>query len=262
MTRIAALFNMKGGVAKSTTAYNLAEGLVRFKQARVLLVDIDPQGNASAALGIPIWQLEVQLKDALQRRVPIENVVVKTRSGVEVLPSNITLAEEEIPISGLPGRERLLGKAIAPIVKNYDFILIDCPPNVGVFAVNALMACEGVIIPVDMSYLGLLGIQGIERALELVRDYLDHPVEIFGVLGTRFDGRNNLSKEVLRSLSEHFGDKLLKAVIPETVKLREAPSHACSIFEYDPKGAGAKAYRQLVEEVDRWQSVKIEPVRH
>lgn len=244
---------MKGGVGKSTTAYNLAVGLVRFKQARVLLIDIDPQGNSSAALGIPIWQLEIQLKDVLQRRVKIEEVVVTTESGVDVVPSNIILAEEEIPISGLPGREVLLRKALVPIVKNYDFILIDCPPNVGVFAVNALMASEGVIIPVDMSYLGLLGIRGIEGALTKLRDYLDHPIRILGVLATRFDGRNNLSKEVLRSLSSHFGDKMFKTVIPETVKLREAPSHALSIFEYDAGGIGGQAYRELVEEVYQWQ---------
>jgi chromosome partitioning protein len=249
----AAVFNMKGGVGKSTTAYNLAAGLVKFKEARVMLIDIDPQGNSSAALGIPIWQLEGQLKDVLQRRVNIEQVALATSSGVDVVPSNITLAEEEIPISGLPGREVLLRKAIAPVVKNYDFILIDCPPNVGVFAVNALMASDGVIIPVDMSYLGLLGIKGIERALTLVREHLDHPLQILGVLATRFDGRNNLSKEVMHSLSQHFGERMFKTVIPETVKLREAPSHQQSIFEYDPYGIGAKAYRELVEEVYRWQ---------
>lgn len=251
MTKIAAIFNMKGGVGKSTTAYNLAAGLVKFEEARVLLVDIDPQGNSSVALGIPIWELDVQLKDALQRRVSIEQVIVSTNSGVEVLPSNIALAEEEIPISGLPGRESLLRRAIASIVDNYDFILIDCPPNVGVFAVNALMASQGVIIPVDMSYLGLLGIRGIERALALVQDYLEHPIQILGVLATRFDGRNNLSKEVLQSLTTHFGERMFKTVIPETVKLREAPSHQQSIFDYDPSGAGAKAYRELVKEVYR-----------
>jgi chromosome partitioning protein len=249
MTQIVAIFNMKGGVGKSTTAYNLAAGLVKFEGLRVLLVDIDPQGNSSVALGIPIWDLEVQLKDALQRRVSIEQVVVSTMSGVEVLPSNIALAEEEIPISGLPGRESLLRKALSPIANHYDFIIIDCPPNVGVFAVNALMASQGVVIPVDMSYLGLLGIRGIERALTLVRDYLDHRIEILGVLATRFDGRNNLSREVLQSLTSHFGEKMFKTVIPETVKLREAPSHQQSIFDYDPAGAGAKAYRQLVTEV-------------
>lgn len=249
MSRIIAIFNMKGGVGKSTTAYNLAAGLVKFDGARVLLIDIDPQGNSSVALGIPIWNLEVQLKDVLQRRVEIDQTILSTPSGVDVVPSNIALAEEEIPISGLPGREGLLRRALVPIIDKYDFIIIDCPPNVGVFAVNALMAAQGVIIPVDMSYLGLLGIRGIERALTLVREYLDHPIGVLGVLATRFDGRNNLSKEVLRSLSEHFGDKMFKSIIPETVKLREAPSHQLSIFDYDPDGAGARAYRDFVMEV-------------
>nr|WP_279239783.1 AAA family ATPase [Scytonema sp. UIC 10036] len=120
-----AIFNMKGGVAKSTTAYNLAVGLVKFKKRRVLLVDIDPQGNASAALGIPIWQLDFQLKDVLQHKTPIAQVVVTTDSGVDVVPSNILLAEEEIPISGRPGREMLLKKAITPVLSQYDFVLID-----------------------------------------------------------------------------------------------------------------------------------------
>ncbi|MBD2329685.1 ParA family protein [Alkalinema sp. FACHB-956] len=244
-----AIFNMKGGVGKSTTTYNLAAGLVKFHQQRVLLIDIDPQGNSAASLGIQIWQLGPQLKDVLQRQSSIQETIVPTSSGVDVVPSNILLAEEEIPISGLPGRELLLRKAIAPIEKQYDFILIDCPPNVGVFAVNALMAAEKVIIPVDMSYLGLLGIQGIERALTLVREYLDHPIEVAGALATRYDGRNNLSKEVLASLTDHFGDRMFETLIPETVKLREAPSHGQSIFEYDPSGSGAKAYQSLVNEV-------------
>lgn len=249
MTKTLAVFNMKGGVAKSTTAYNLAVGLVKFKKQRVLVIDIDPQGNAAAALGIPIWQLRLQLKDVLQHKTVIASVVVTTASGVDVVPSNILLAEEEIPISGRPGRELLLKKAIAPVLDKYDFVLIDCPPNVGVFAINALMASDGVIIPVDMSYLGLLGVQGIEHALTLIREQLDHPIAIAGVLATRYDRRNNLSKEVLDALHAHFGDSMYKTVIPETVKLREAPSHGQSIFEYDSNGMGAIAYRQLVEEV-------------
>ncbi|MGB3207620.1 MAG: ParA family protein [Crinalium sp.] len=253
MTRKLAIFNMKGGVGKSTTTYNLAAGLVKFKQQRVMLVDIDPQGHSGAALGIPVWQLEKQLKDVLLRQAVLEQVVVTTAAGVDVLPSNILLAEEEIPISGRPGRELLLKKALVPVIDKYDWVLVDCPPNVGVFSINALMACDGVIIPVDMSYLGLLGIQGIERSLELVRDSLEHPIEIAGVLATRFDGRNNLSKEVLQALKNHFGSQMLKTVIPETVKLREAPSHQQSIFDYDSAGAGASAYGELVEEVFQWQ---------
>ncbi|EAW36016.1 chromosome partitioning protein, membrane-associated ATPase [Lyngbya sp. PCC 8106] len=244
---------MKGGVAKSTTAYNLAVGLVKFHKQRVLLIDIDPQGNSSAALGISIWELQTQLKDALQRKVDITEVIVPTESGVDVAPSNLLLAEEEIPISGIPGREVLLRKAIATVDAEYDWILIDCPPNVGVFAINALMASEAVLVPVDMSYMGLLGIQGIERTLKLVQDFLDHPIEIAGVLATRYDKRNNLSAEVLESLKEHFGDKLCSSIIPETVRIREAPSHHQSIFEFDPNGAGAKAYKALSKEVFSWQ---------
>lgn len=240
---------MKGGVAKSTTVYNLAVGLVKFFKLRVLVVDIDPQGNASASLGIQIWQLSAQLKDVLLHKTPLHQVVVSTASGVDVAPSNILLAEEEIPISGRPGRELLLKKAIEPIKDNYDFVLIDCPPNIGVFSINALMASDRLIIPVDMSYLGLLGVQGIERAIKLIREQLDHPIEIFGVLATRYDKRNNLSKEVFDALAEHFGEKMFKTVIPESVRIREAPSHAQSIFEYDPDGVGSKSYRQLVEEV-------------
>ncbi|MFN5262561.1 MAG: ParA family protein, partial [Pseudanabaena sp.] len=137
------VFNMKGGVGKSTTAYNLAVGLVKFHQKRVLIIDIDSQGNAGAALGIEIWHLQKQLKDVLQRHAKLSEIIVKTNSGVDVAPSNILLAEEEIPISGLPGRELLLRKAIASVEAQYDFILIDCPPNIGVFTINALMAAEG-----------------------------------------------------------------------------------------------------------------------
>lgn len=253
MVRKLAVFNMKGGVGKSTTAYNLAVGLVKFHVQRVLLIDTDPQGHSSAALGILIWQLKTQLKDVLQGQANLKDVVTSTTAGVDVVPSNILLAEEEIPISGRPGREMLLRKAMSALVEQYDFVLIDCPPNIGVFAVNSLMASQGVIIPVDMSYLGLLGITGIERALALIRDQLDHPIQIAGVLATRFDARNNLSKEVLRSLKEHFGNQLFKTVIPEAVKLREAPSFGQSIFDYDPSGTGAKAYKALVNEVMAWQ---------
>ena len=248
-----AIFNMKGGVAKSTTAYNLAVGLTKFHKKKVLLIDIDPQGNSSASLGVKIWELETQLKDALQRFIPLKKTIITTSSKVDLVPSNLLLAQEEIPISGLPGRELLLRKALSSVDKEYDWILIDCPPNVGVFTVNALMASEAVLVPVDMSYLGMLGVKGIESTLALIREYLDHPIEIAGVLATRHDKRNNISAEVLNSLQKHFGEKMCQTIIPETVRVREAPSHQQSIFDYDPKGVGAKAYRQLVEEVMSWQ---------
>lgn len=243
-----AVFNMKGGVGKSTSTYNLAVALARFHHKRVLLIDTDPQGHSAAALGIAVWQLEKQLKDALTGLLPLASVVVNA-GGVDVVPSNLALAEEEIPLSGRPGRELLLRKALAPLLADYDWVLIDCPPNVGVFSINALMAADSVLIPVDMSYLGLLGISGIERALAVVRDQLDHPIQILGVLATRYDGRNNLSKEVLASLKEHFGDKLFEAIVPETVRIREAPSFARTIFDHEPDGAAAAAYRSVAQEV-------------
>ena len=248
-----AIFNMKGGVAKSTTTYNLAVGISKFYKKKVLLVDIDPQGNSSASLGVKIWDLETQLKDALQRFTSLQNTIITTSSGVDVVPSNLLLAQEEIPISGLPGRELLLRKALSSVDSEYDWILIDCPPNVGIFTVNALMASEAVLVPVDMSYLGMLGIKGIERTLSLIREHLDHPIEIAGVLATRYDKRNNISVEVFNSLQEHFGEKMCQTIIPETVRVKEAPSYQQSIFDYNPKGVGAKAYRQLVEEVISWQ---------
>lgn len=249
MSRTLAIFNMKGGVGKSTTAYNLSAGLVKFHQKRVLLVDIDPQGNAAASLGIKIWELGQQLKDVLQRQADLGDVIVSTEAGVDVAPSNILLAEEEIPISGLPGRELLLKKALAAYADRYDYIIVDCPPNIGVFAINALLCSQQIVIPVDMSFLGLLGVTGIERALTMVRDYLDHPIEVMGVLATRYDGRNKLSREVHGSLSEHFNQRMFQTTIPETVKLREATSYGQSIFDYAGGSLGASAYRSFVNEV-------------
>ncbi len=244
-----AIFNAKGGVGKTSTAYNLAVGLVKFYQQRVLLIDIDPQGHAGVSLGIDISTIQNRIEEVLQEKIPIQRAIVPTELGVDVLPANILLAEAEIPISGMHGREVLLRRAIAPTVDDYDFIICDCPPNVGILSVNALMASNYVLIPVDMSYLGLLGIPVIERMLNLIQTRLEHPLEILGVLATRHDIRLNISKDALDSLKERFGDTLFQTIIPETVKIREAPSYQKSIFDHAPQNSGAKAYKKFVTEV-------------
>ncbi|MBD1919465.1 ParA family protein [Leptolyngbya sp. FACHB-60] len=244
-----AVFNAKGGVGKTSTSYNLAVGLHRFHDLRVLLVDIDPQGHAGVALGVNIADLQHRIDEVLQEKASIKDTIVKTEAGVDVVPSNILLAEAEIPISGLHGREVLLRRAVSSIINEYDVILTDCPPNVGILSVNALMAAKQVLVPVDMSYLGLLGIPVIERILGLIQNRLEHPIEILGVLATRYDSRLNIAKDVLDSLEKHFGDRLFETVIPETVKIREAPSFQASIFDHAPGSSGAMAYQQLTEEV-------------
>ncbi|MCY6494554.1 ParA family protein [Leptolyngbya sp. GGD] len=247
--QIIAIFNAKGGVGKTSTAYNLAVALKRFHDKRVLLIDIDPQGHAGAALGIDIMNLEHRIDEVLLEKITIKDTIVKTTSDVDLIPSNILLAEAEIPLSGMPGREVLLRRAVKTISSRYDFILIDCPPNVGMLSINALMTAQKLIIPVDPSYLGLLGIPVIERMLHLIQTRLEHPIEILGVLATRYDQRLNIAREVLASLKTRFGDRLFETVIPETVKVREAPSFQVSIFDHAPTTPGAVAYQKLTEEV-------------
>lgn len=249
MAHSIAVFNAKGGVGKTSTAYNLAVGLKRFHNQRVLIVDIDPQGHAGVSLGVNIAELEHRIDDAIQERVPISKTIVATELGVDVVPSNILLAEAEIPISGMHGREILLRRAISSVANSYDFIIYDCPPNVGILSVNALMAAHSVIVPVDMSFLGLMGVPVIERMLNLIRTRLEHPIEILGVLATRYDSRLNIAKDALANLKGHFGNLLFETVIPETVKIREAPSFQKPIYDHAPQTSGAERYQQLTDEV-------------
>lgn len=244
-----AVFNAKGGVGKTSTAYNLAVALKTFHDQRVLVVDMDPQGHAGASLGVDISALDHRIDDVIQEKVSVEKAIVETEVGVNVLPSNILLAEAEIPMSAMHGREVLLRRALKPVADKYDVILIDCPPNVGILSVNSLMASDYVLVPVDMSYLGLMGIPVIERLLAVIQERLEHPIQILGVLPTRHDNRLNIAKDALEELRSHFGDRVFRTVIPETVKIREAPSHQVSIFAHAPGTPGATAYQELSQEV-------------
>ena len=245
---VISIFSQKGGVGKTTTTVNLAACLAETKK-RVLIIDIDPQGNATASLGVSTWDLEKQIKDVLTNQIDINEAITSFSERVDLIPSNILLADQEIPISGQPGRELLLRKGLRKITKHYDYVLIDCPPSVGVFSINALMASHYVLIPVDMSFLGLMGVKSIERTLGLIRDSLEHDIEIIGVLATMFDVRNKLTLEVYEGLKEHFGEKLFTSKIPQNVRLKEAPSFGKSIIDYDSSSTGAEAYRDLAKEV-------------
>lgn len=247
-TQVISIFSQKGGVGKTTTTVNLASALEK-DGYKVLVVDIDPQGNASASLGISTWELDKQVKDILLNKADINDCLITVSDGLKIIPSNILLADQEIPISGQPGRELLLRKALRKLKDKFDFILIDCPPSVGVFSVNALLASQNVLIPVDMSFLGLMGVKSIERTLKLIQDSLEHDIQILGVLATQFDSRNNLTKEVHAELENHFKEKLFETVIPLNVRLREAPSFGKSIIDYDPNSTGAISYQQLAKEV-------------
>lgn len=247
-TRIA-VFNAKGGVGKTSTAYNLSVGLARFYDQRVLVIDVDPQGHAGVALGVDVSTIQHPIEDVLLEKIPARLAIQKTTLGVDIIPSNILLAEAEIPISGIHGREILLRRSLAPLTQEYDFVVIDCPPNVGILSVNALMAADAVVIPVDMSYLGLLGVPVIERMLHLIQTRLEHPVKILGVVATRYDSRLNIARDAYQSLIQHFGEAVFNTVIPETVKVREAPSFHKPIFDHAPDNPGAEAYKKLTEEV-------------
>lgn len=253
---ITSIFSQKGGVGKTTTTINLADCLTGLGY-RVLIIDIDPQGNASASLGIATWDLDRQLKDVLLNELTMSAVVRKIKDNLDMVPSNILLANQEIPISGQPGRETLLRKSLRSIQGEYDFIFIDCPPSVGVFSINALLASQYVLIPVDMSFLSLMGMQSIEQTLHLVRDSLEHEIEIIGILATLFDNRNNLTQEVYESLKKHFGKQMFETVIPQNVKLKEAPSFGKSGVDYAASSSGAKAYQALSQEFLNCVRLKI-----
>lgn len=250
MSRIIAIANQKGGVGKTTTTVNLAACLGLLGQ-RVLVIDADPQGNTTSGLGIDKATLERTLYDVLVDEVPLQEVVVPVSSvsNVHVAPATIDLAGAEVELVLAISRETKLKRALAPLSGRYDFVLIDCPPSLGLLTVNALTAAQAVLIPIQCEYYALEGVSQLLKTIEIVRSHLNPELEIDGVVLTMFDGRTNLAIQVVEQVKRHFRERVYTTIIPRNVRLSEAPSHGLPIALYDPKSRGAEVYRELAEEV-------------
>jgi chromosome partitioning protein len=243
---VLAFANQKGGVAKTTTTLNLGVALVE-QGLRVLLVDLDPQGNLTMSQGWNPDEIDRSMFDVLVHRLPISEIVRKNELDVAV--SSIDLAGAELALSSMIGRERALEKALLEVRESYDYVLIDTPPSLGLLTINALVAADGVIVPVQCEYLSLRGLVQLENTLSMIRENLNPNVAIQGILATMFDRRLLHSREAVEILKENFGDLVLNTKIRKTVRYAEAPVKGQSIFKYDPSGEAASMYRDLAKEV-------------
>ena len=250
MARIIAVANQKGGVGKTTTAVNLAAALARTPQ-RVLLVDLDPQGNATMGSGIDKRELQASTTDVLLEEVDAPDAIVRTPEGYDLLPGNIDLTAAEIELMDEQGREQRLRRALEPLRPNYDFILVDCPPALSLLTLNALTAADSVLVPMQCEYYALEGLTALLETIDALTAKLNPSLEVEGVLRTMFDVRNNLANAVSAELTQHFGDKVFRTVVPRNVRLAEAPSHGRSIVGYDPGSRGGVAYLGLAGELLR-----------
>ncbi len=246
LQRVIVFANQKGGVAKTTTTLNLA---VAFKEQgfRVLVIDLDPQGNLTMSQGMNPDAIERSMFDVLVHRLPISEIIHVAE--VDVAVSSIDLAGAELALSSMIGRERALEKSLLEVRDKYDFIMIDTPPSLGLLTINAFVAATGVIVPVQCEYLSLRGLVQLENTLAMVRENLNPDVKIEGILPTMFDRRTLHSREAVEILEENFGDLVFKTRIRKTVRYAEAPVKGSSVLKYDPSGTAAEAYRDLAKEV-------------
>jgi len=247
MAQIIALANQKGGVGKTTTSVNLGAALAQAGQ-RILLVDIDAQGNATSGSGIDKSELERDSYDVIVDGAPLHEVIVPT-DNYDLVPATIQLSGAEIELADKKEREYRLKAALATVADDYDFILIDNPPALGLLTVNAFTAADAILIPVQTEFYALEGLGQLLNTIELVRQQFNPDLDIAGILLTMYDGRTNLAKQVAEEVRNYFGDKVYETVIPRTVRLSEAPSYGQAIIDFDPRSVGAQVYTELAQEV-------------
>lgn len=251
MAKIIAITNQKGGVGKTTTSVNLAASLAATKR-RVLLIDLDPQGNATMGSGVDKRTVTASIYDVLVEDRDIASTAVAAgQAGFNLLPANDDLTGAEIALLDLPQREQRLKRALEAAQLDYDYVLIDCPPSLNMLTLNALVATEWVLIPMQCEYFALEGLSALVRTLDKIRNTLNPRLQVGGVLRTMFDPRNNLANDVSAQLVEHFGEKVYRTVIPRNVRVAEAPSHGLPVLLYDKSSRGAQAYLALAGEILR-----------
>jgi len=244
--RIIAFVNQKGGVGKTTSALNVGAGLNQLGK-RVLLVDLDPQAHLTYSLGIQAHELERTVYQLLKREVTLEEVLID-RNGIKIIPSTLDLSGAEIEFSSIAGREFLLREALEGL-KGFGYVLIDCPPSLGLLTLNALTTAKEVFIPLQTEFLALQGMSKLLQTVQIVNKRLNRGLEITGIIGTRFDGRKRLNREVIEKIRGYFGKKLFKTLIRDNIALAEAPSYGQTIFEYSPRSYGAEDYSRLCKKI-------------